>query len=111
VDGSWPLTGLRDGKYVYDLDGAHRTRFTFLLYLNEGFEGGETTFYTAGAGEKATLEARGVTPRMGSVLCFPHGDAVGSLVHEGSEVRRGAKYVVRSDVLYTLPPEECKRRA
>jgi hypothetical protein len=33
-------------------------------------------------------------------LVFPHGDTAGSLVHEGSAVTRGIKYVVRSDVLY-----------
>jgi hypothetical protein len=26
------------------------------------------------------------------VLCFPHGDAAGSLVHEGSAVKKGVKY-------------------
>ena len=46
------------------------------------------------------LEARGVSPRCGNVLVFPHGDTMGSLVHEGSAVTAGVKYVIRSDVLY-----------
>lgn len=33
-------------------------------------------------------------------MVFPHGGTVGSLVHEGSAVLQGAKYVIRSDVLY-----------
>ena len=46
------------------------------------------------------LEARGVSPCCGNVLVFPHGDTAGSLVHEGSAVTKGVKYVIRTDVLY-----------
>eukprot|EP00955_Chlamydomonas_euryale_P003023 32029-Chlamydomonas_euryale.AAC.2 len=46
------------------------------------------------------MEARGVSPRAGNVLVFPHGDTCESLVHEGSAVTRGVKYVIRTDVLY-----------
>ena len=38
-------------------------------------------------------------PQCGAVLCFPQGNTA-SLVHEGSEVTRGAKYVIRTDVVY-----------
>jgi len=108
IDGAWPGSGLdADGRYVYDAhrDG-RRSRLTFLLYLNgeggEAFEGGATVFYTAG-GEEAAMEARGVAPREGAVLVFPHGDHPGALVHEGSAVRAGVKYVARTEVLY-MPP-------
>jgi hypothetical protein len=47
------------------------------------------------------LDAHRVRPRQGSVLCFPQGN-MASLVHEGSAVTRGVKYVVRTDVLYML---------
>jgi hypothetical protein len=46
------------------------------------------------------LRARGVMPRAGSVLVFPQGNTA-SLLHEGSAVTRGAKVVIRTDVLYT----------
>lgn len=36
-------------------------------------------------------------------MCFPHGDAIGSLAHEGTSVSHGVKYVIRTDVLYMLP--------
>lgn len=58
--------------------------FTFMVYLNDNFHGGDTTF-------------RGlrIRPRQGMALIFLH-----SLYHEGSEVTQGVKYVLRSDVMY-----------
>jgi hypothetical protein len=66
-------------EYVYDACGGQRSRLTFLLYLNDDFDGGCTTFFTAGE-QAGVVEAQGVSPRAGSVLCFPHGDGAGSLV-------------------------------
>lgn len=39
---------------------------------------------------------------MGAALVFPHGDASGALLHEGSAVLSGAKYVIRTEVLYAV---------
>jgi len=36
----------------------------------------------------------------GTALVFPHADSACALLHEGSAVTAGAKYVVRTDVLY-----------
>lgn len=102
VDGAWPGSGLVDGKLEYDAYGDRWSRLTFLVYLNDDFEGGWTTYFTAGPVE-GTLNARGVTPRTGTIVCFPHGDTAGSLVHEGSAVTSGTKYIIRSDVLYQKP--------
>ena len=87
-----------------------------MLYLNDGladFTGGETTFYSTERGAApwpGPLAARGVTPRVGAVLLFPHGEtphpdegvAGGFLVHEGSVVRSGVKVILRTDVLYEV---------
>lgn len=104
VDGAWPPSGITEkGEYVYDAEaGRQYSRFTFLVYLNDEFEGGETTFFVARR-EGEGLEARAVRPRMGAVLVFPHGDAEGSLVHEGSPVVSGCKYIIRTDVVYDVP--------
>ena len=94
VDGAWPGSGLsQDGKYVYDIYGDRWSHLTFLVYLNDDFAGGETTFYTPGK-QVGRLEAHSVEPRQGCVLLFPHGGNIGSLVHEGSPVARGAKYII-----------------
>lgn len=50
-------------------------------------------------------------PHRGSILCFPHGDAMGSLAHEGTSVTQGVKYVIRTDVLYMLPKKETRADA
>jgi prolyl 4-hydroxylase len=76
-----------DGAFVRD--ERERSLLTLMVYLNEGFEGGATTFLE--------LE-RAVTPRTGRALLFQH-----SLLHEGSVVRHGVKYVARSDVMYRDP--------
>lgn len=61
--------------------------YSCLIYLNDGFIGGETTFLT----EPEVV----ITPVAGSVLLFQH-----PIIHEGSEVRSGIKYVARTDLMY-----------
>ena len=72
----------RDG--AYRRDNGEASLLTFLVYLNEGFEGGETV-----------VEGRSITPRQGMALIFEH-----QLLHEGAAVTRGRKYVLRSDVMF-----------
>ena len=74
--------GHYDESYVRNAQEA--SYFTFMVYLNDNFQGGDTTF-------------RGlrIQPRQGMALIFLH-----SLYHEGSEVTQGVKYVLRSDVMY-----------
>lgn len=46
IDGAWPVSGLgADGGLVDDLYGDRYSRLTFLIYLNDDFEGGHTTFF------------------------------------------------------------------
>jgi hypothetical protein len=101
IDGAWPCSGLLNGKYVYDLPKTQRSRLTFLVYLNDDFQGGQTTFFLP-TQHVGLMYSQAVTPRMGSVVCFPHGDTTGSLLHEGSPVLEGTKYIIRADVLYTI---------
>jgi predicted 2-oxoglutarate/Fe(II)-dependent dioxygenase YbiX len=61
-----------------------RSKLTFMVYLNDDFDGGETLF------ENAVIK-----PLKGMALCFAH-----PLLHEGAKVVRGRKYVLRTDVMY-----------
>jgi len=105
TDGPWPPAGIdeRDGRYIPDTsDGTALTWMTFLIYLNDDFDGGSTKFPTGvGSGQQPDFE---VEPTQGSVLVFYHGYHAASKLHEGSLVRKGTKYVARTEVLYPLPP-------
>lgn len=113
IDGAWPPSGVSaEGKYLYDASPAGEKQsslFTFLIYLNDEFDGGETTYFLPGARE-GTLNAYPLKPIQGSVAMFPHGEVEGNLLHEGTGVRNGAagpsaKYVIRTDVEYDVAAE------
>lgn len=71
-----------DGRF--QKSPTEESRITFMIYLNEEFEGGETTF-----------DALTIMPKTGQALCFIH-----ELKHEGRPVSSGVKYALRSDVMY-----------
>jgi hypothetical protein len=109
IDGTWPGSGLTpSGKYEYDAFGDRWSKLTFLIRLNDDFEGGATTYFTPSV-DVGFLDGQPVLPPQGSALVFPHGDTAGSLLHEGSAVYdtngrlRDAKYVIRTEVLYMVP--------
>lgn len=105
-DGAWPPSGVhpKTGKYLYDAsppEAKQSSLFTFLVYLNDDFEGGETTFFTPSLRD-GVINAYPVRPVMGSIALFPHGESKGALLHEGTGVRKGAKYIIRTDVEYDV---------
>jgi predicted 2-oxoglutarate/Fe(II)-dependent dioxygenase YbiX len=73
----------RDG--AFERPDGERSRLTFMVYLNDDYEGGETRY------EGVTIK-----PITGMALLFAH-----RLLHEGSPVTRGRKYVLRTDVMYS----------
>lgn len=71
-----------DGRFLRNEQ--EESRITFMIYLNQDFEGGETSF------DQITI-----APKTGSALCFIHEQK-----HKGCPVKKGIKYVLRSDVMY-----------
>jgi len=63
---------------------------TLLVYLNEDFEGGKTVFFNSKG-----KEALSVKPTAGTALIYTH-----TILHEGSEVTKGRKYELHSDILF-----------
>lgn len=84
-------------KFAMHADGyferpnGERSQLTFMVYLNEEFEGGETVFHDC-------RPALRVKPRTGMALVFNH-----RRLHEGAPVISGRKYVLRTDVMYRQP--------
>lgn len=64
-----------------------------MVYLNEGFRGGETSFDDTYSDEP--FEAFRVVPRTGTAVAFLH-----HVHHKGEPVGRGRKYALRTDVMY-----------
>lgn len=75
-------------------DNSARTLITLQIYLNEGFKGGETTFLHRRTNINKCVP---VVPKTGMILVFEH-----NILHEGSLVKSGRKYTIRTDVLYTM---------
>lgn len=72
---------------AYRRSTGEESRLTLMVYLNDDFDGGETTF----------LDGT-VKPQRGMALAFRH-----ELFHEGRAVTRGRKYVLRTDVMFNPP--------
>ncbi|KAI8829270.1 hypothetical protein BJ741DRAFT_623473 [Chytriomyces cf. hyalinus JEL632] len=103
IDGGWPKSEYNVDTDTYTFDasqGSTWSRRTFLIYLNEGFEGGETTYFVPSKDSVGVLDGKSVVPRAGCAMVFPHGSVKGNLLHEGSGVTKGVKYIARTDVLY-----------
>ena len=124
--GDWTLQGLnpvfrlckyRAGGHFgphYDADFVldpfrKRSLKTFMVYLNDNYEGGETNFLDS---HELHLDSdRGIycsppecvfaslKARRGDCLVFDH-----LLLHEGQQVSRGEKYIIRSDVMFEKAP-------
>jgi prolyl 4-hydroxylase len=75
----------KDGSF--ERNESEKSFYTYLIYLNDGFEGGETNF--------ATSPELSIKPVAGMGLVFQH-----PIIHEGAEVRSGVKYVARTDLMF-----------
>lgn len=73
----------KDGSF--ERNRFEASQYTFMIYLNEAYTGGETIF---ASGEV-------IRPETGTALVFHH-----PLRHEGSLLTGGIKYVLRTDIMY-----------
>lgn len=73
----------KDGSF--ERNRFEASQYTFMIYLNEAYTGGETIF---SSGEI-------IHPETGTALIFHH-----PLRHEGALLTAGVKYVLRTDIMY-----------
>lgn len=99
IDG-WELKGLNEQLKIYKYDvgqqfkmhkdvpfvrnDRERSILTMLIYLNEGYDGGET-FFMDGP----------ITPATGKCVVFQQ-----NIMHAGMVINEGIKYAIRTDVMY-----------
>ncbi len=83
-----------DGQYV--APNGDISQITLLLYLNEGYQGGYTTFFTADQTELIPIQ-----PKTGMVVLQDQ-----RLLHGVPPLLEGVKYAIRTDVMYRPPKEE-----
>lgn len=73
-----------DGRFLRTI-AFEESWVTILVYLNDNFEGGETSFHDGD-----------VIPKKGKAALMTQGN----VLHEALSVKSGTKYVLRSDVMY-----------
>lgn len=71
---------------AYEVGETSRSFLTVIVYLNDDAVGGDTIF-----------AKHQVSPRRGTALVFPH-----ELQHQGGQVSAGVKWVLRSDIMYSV---------
>lgn len=79
-----------DGYFLRE--NGEQSYLTFMVYLNGDMDGGETSFSDLPFSPSELT----VTPATGLALFFTH-----MLNHKGEPVKKGRKYVLRSDIMYS----------
>jgi len=118
----------RGGHFIPHFDGSkllkghEMTVFTFQIYLNDDFIGGQTQFYTDFHTERLPSHSidyghvttytpgnpptHSVNPKTGSALVFDH--ASRCVLHSAADVEEGFKYILRGDIMYTAVEEDIR---
>lgn len=107
-DGAWPGSRVIDEQLVADALPDRFSMMTFLIFLNDDYEGGATRFLVNAddpakpARRDARVKEVDVRTPAGGALCFPHGAHPLHCIHSGEAVTRGTKYIIRTDILFEL---------
>ena len=77
---------------VFIRNDTEKSYYSLLIYLNEDFDGGDTTF-----------EDFSISPIKGTAVIFPH-----KLLHAGNPVKKGVKYILRTDIVFRFSSPTCE---
>ncbi|AYV80634.1 MAG: hypothetical protein Harvfovirus3_79 [Harvfovirus sp.] len=78
-----------DTGLYYNKEKHLATRYTLLIYLNDNFDGGQTTFY-----DSALNELCSIIPKKGLALLFDI-----DLAHKGNKVLNNCKYWIGIEII------------
>lgn len=107
-DGSWPGSRVINDELVANAYPDRYSQMTFLIFLSEDFQGGETRFLvnadepTKPATANDPVKNVDIRTPAGGILCFPHGMHPAHCIHSSVPITDGIKYIIRSDVLFEL---------
>lgn len=83
----------------FDDHQGHVSLKTFMLYLNDGFDGAPTTFYSDRQAHYKVPDpvnkVYDLQPERGACVIFNH-----CITHDGGMLRSGQKYILRTEVMY-----------
>ncbi len=108
TDGAWPGSRVINGELITNAYPDRYSQMTFLILLNEDFEGGATRFFvnekdpTNPARHGESSKEVDIRTPAGSVLCFPHGMHPMHCVHSSEPISKGIKYIIRTDMLFEI---------
>lgn len=107
-DGSWPGSRIVDGELIANAYPDRYSLMSFLIFLNDDFEGGATRFLVNAdnpdrpARQGSPVAVVDIRTPAGGVLCFPHGMHPLHCIHSSEPIERGVKYIIRTDMLFEL---------
>jgi hypothetical protein len=78
-----------DTGYEYNDFMNSYSKYTVLIYLNDDYDGGNTTFYT-----DTFQKTYDILPKKGRLLCFDI-----DLFHSGNRVKNGTKYWIGTELV------------
>jgi prolyl 4-hydroxylase len=85
-----------DSACAHVRNGAQlRSFLSLVFYLNDDYDGGHTTFF-----KSRDSEGTAVLAERGSCLIFAHQGSPQNALHGGSPVKRGCKFILRTDAMY-----------
>ncbi len=108
TDGAWPGSKVIDRKLLSNAYPDRWSQLSFLLFLSEDYEGGNTQFFVENydpsqpAGNHHQTKTVNIRTAAGAALCFPHGMHPLLCLHGSEEIISGTKYIIRSDILYEV---------
>jgi hypothetical protein len=108
TDGAWPGSRVIERQLITDAYPDRFSQMSFLIFLSDDFEGGNTQFCvnksgpTEPARNQEEAEWVGVRTPAGGVLCFPHGYHPLHCLHSSEEIASGVKYIIRTDMLFEI---------